>query len=48
LARWPPAACPTCSATPWIPLAPTTNAVFLLAFATNLAGDGLRDLLEDH
>ncbi|HEY8558525.1 MAG TPA: ABC transporter permease subunit, partial [Actinomycetes bacterium] len=32
---------------PWIPLAPAT-AVFLLAFAANLAGDGLRDLLEDH
>jgi peptide/nickel transport system permease protein len=32
---------------PWIPLAPAI-AVFLLAFAANLAGDGLRDLLEDH
>jgi peptide/nickel transport system permease protein len=32
---------------PWIPLAPAT-AVFLLAFAANLAGDGLRDLLVDH
>jgi peptide/nickel transport system permease protein len=31
---------------PWIPLAPAI-AVFLLAFAANLAGDGLRDLLED-
>jgi peptide/nickel transport system permease protein len=32
---------------PWIPLAPAI-AVFLLAFAANLAGDGLRDLLEDY
>jgi peptide/nickel transport system permease protein len=32
---------------PWIPLAPAI-AVFLLAFAANLAGDGLRDLLEHH
>jgi len=32
---------------PWIPLAPAI-AVFLLALAANLAGDGLRDLLEDH
>jgi peptide/nickel transport system permease protein len=32
---------------PWIALAPAI-AVFLLAFAANLAGDGLRDLLEDH
>jgi peptide/nickel transport system permease protein len=32
---------------PWIPLTPAI-AVFLLAFAANLAGDGLRDLLEDH
>jgi peptide/nickel transport system permease protein len=32
---------------PWIPLAPAI-AVFLLAVAANLAGDGLRDLLEDH
>src|SRR6266508_5520129 len=31
---------------PWIPLAPAV-AVFLHAFAANLAGDGLRDLLED-
>jgi peptide/nickel transport system permease protein len=30
---------------PWIPLAPAV-AVFLLAFAANLAGDGVRDLLE--
>jgi len=32
---------------PWIPLAPAI-AAFLLALAANLAGDGLRDLLEDH
>jgi ABC-type dipeptide/oligopeptide/nickel transport system permease subunit len=32
---------------PWIPLVPAI-AVSLLAFAANLAGDGLRDLLEDH
>jgi peptide/nickel transport system permease protein len=31
---------------PWIALAPAV-AVFLLAVAANLAGDGLRDLLED-
>ena len=30
---------------PWVPLVPAA-AVFLLAFAANLAGDGLRDLLE--
>jgi peptide/nickel transport system permease protein len=30
---------------PWIPLAPAV-AVFVLAFAANLAGDGIRDLLE--
>jgi peptide/nickel transport system permease protein len=32
---------------PWIPLAPAF-AVFLLALAANLAGDGVRDLLEHH
>jgi peptide/nickel transport system permease protein len=32
---------------PWIPLAPAV-AVFVLAFAANLAGDGIRDLLENH
>jgi ABC-type dipeptide/oligopeptide/nickel transport system permease subunit len=31
---------------PWIALAPAV-AVFVLAVAANLAGDGLRDLLED-
>ncbi|MGV1047580.1 MAG: ABC transporter permease [Solirubrobacterales bacterium] len=31
---------------PWIPLAPAL-AVFVLAAAANMAGDGLRDLLED-
>lgn len=31
---------------PWIPLIPAA-AVFVLAAAANLAGDGLRDLLED-
>ena len=31
----------------WIALA-LAIAVFLLAFAANLAGDDLRDLLEDH
>lgn len=31
---------------PWIPLAPAF-AVFVLAAAANMAGDGLRDLLED-
>ncbi|MBS1862229.1 MAG: ABC transporter permease [Actinobacteria bacterium] len=31
---------------PWIPLAPAV-AVFVLAAAANMAGDGLRDLLED-
>jgi peptide/nickel transport system permease protein len=30
---------------PWIPLCPAV-AVFVLAFAANLAGDGVRDLLE--
>jgi ABC-type dipeptide/oligopeptide/nickel transport system permease subunit len=30
---------------PWIPLFPAL-AVFVLAFAANLAGDGVRDLLE--
>lgn len=32
---------------PWIPLAPAL-AVLVLAFAANLAGDGVRDLLEHH
>jgi peptide/nickel transport system permease protein len=30
---------------PWIPLVPAV-AVFILAFAANVAGDGIRDLLE--
>jgi peptide/nickel transport system permease protein len=32
---------------PWVAIAPAT-AVFILAFAANLAGDGVRDLLEHH
>jgi ABC-type dipeptide/oligopeptide/nickel transport system permease subunit len=32
--------------TPWVPLVPAA-AVTVLAVAANLAGDALRDLLED-
>jgi peptide/nickel transport system permease protein len=30
---------------PWVALVPA-SAVFVLAFAANLAGDGIRDLLD--